>query len=107
MASQTDIDAVKVYLPDGVAEVGWTDEKIGAVFDTFSSVSQTVRAYWIDRVNNSTEFADISESGSSRSLTQVHENYRRQVEYWDDIIAKEKQFPDNRPRISFGQITLT
>ena len=105
MASAADIASVRVYLPtDAEVKHKWDDEKVGSIFDTFGSVSQTVGTYWADRVANTARYVDVNESGSVRSLSAVYSHAVEQLRYWDDIITKETKVSNNPP-IGFGRIS--
>jgi hypothetical protein len=87
VASEQAIAEVRENLPD---DAGWNDEKIGQVLDTFSGkVSRAVRSFWAKTAANTASLIDISESGSSRTLSKQHDNAVAQVKYWDGIIAEE------------------
>lgn len=107
-ATQTDIASVKSNLPaDCGTQFGWTDERIAAVLDAVNlSVPQTVRQFWVERVTNTHEFMDINESGSGRTLSQVHANAKEMLAYWDKRVAAEGVVTLKRP-ITFGAIDRT
>lgn len=87
MATAEAIAEVLSNLPD---DSGWTDETAGTALDSFGgSVPRAVRSFWAKRVANTANLVDISESGSSRSLSKKHEQAREQLAYWDSIIAAE------------------
>lgn len=87
MASEQAVAEVLAHLPDDDA---WTSEQAGQALDTFAgNVSRAVRSFWAKRAANTADLVDISESGSSRSLSTKHKNAVEQVAYWDKIIADE------------------
>ena len=106
--SQSEIDSVKGNLPtDCGTQFGWTDEKIAAVLGAVnSSVPQTVRQFWLERLTNTHEYMDVNEAGSGRTLSQVHTNAKSMLEYWDQRVAAEGIVNLKRP-ISFGTIDRT
>lgn len=74
MADQADIDRIKGMLPNDAASYGWDDAYIGAFIDAGLSDNLILATFW-DKVSTSTaNLVDMSESGSSRSLSQVHKN---------------------------------
>lgn len=107
-ASSKEIEVIKSNLPNDCAtQFGWTDEKIAAVLDAVNlSVPQTVRQFWLERLTNTHEYMDVNESGSGRTLSQVHINAKAMLEYWDKRVAAEGIVTLKRP-ITFGQIDRT
>lgn len=104
-ANTKEVAVVKGNLPNDCAEqFGWTDEKIATVLDAVNlSVPQTVRQFWLERLTNTHEYMDINESGSGRTLSQVHVNAKEMLAYWDKRVAAEGIVTLKRP-ISFGSI---
>lgn len=102
--TNADVDAVRAYLPTNPEEYDWDDGKISDVLTvTNLSVPQTVRQFWLERVMNTAEFIDVNESGSSRTLSTVHQNARAMLEYWDKRVEAEGVITVRRP-ITFGEI---
>lgn len=95
MAAAEDIAEVREMLgPNSVAE-GWTDEKIGAALDAGDSPNTIARKYWESRMASTTSLADVSESGSSRSLHQIFANNQSMAAYFRGREAAED--PENQP----------
>jgi len=90
MADQEDIDAFKLLLPSNFEQYGWTDEVIGALLDQGKTQNYMLMQYW-DKVSAETaEFADMSESGSSRSLSTIHKNAVAMARIYRDLVDKEE-----------------
>jgi hypothetical protein len=104
MASEQDIALFKLHLA-GVEEV-WEDSQISTNIDALGSVSKAVRAFWSEKVNSSYRYMDISESSSSRSLSQIYRNAVEQLSRWDKIVSDEdaKQEQETVGSIRFGDI---
>ncbi len=105
MASTQDIALFKLHLA-GVEDI-WDDTLIGTNIDALGSVSKTVRAFWSEKVNSSYRYMDISESSSSRSLSQIYRNAVEQLARWDKIVSDEtlKEERETVGSIRFGDIT--
>jgi hypothetical protein len=89
MAEQEVIDAVRLLLgPESVAE-GWTDEKIGAMLDAGQDSEDVALGYWEFKAARTTTLVNVSESGSSRSLGDIHKNSLKMVEYYRGLKNKE------------------
>ena len=93
MATQEQVAAVKRLLPSEENQtalgVAWEGSTIGEVFDLELTVSKTVRAYWNAVLANTAMYMDVSESGSSRQLSQPWRNAWEMVQRWDRVVAEE------------------
>ena len=81
MASQGDIDAVKVQVIDEADSFGITDSVITAWLDSGLSVTKSILATWRAIAAKTAMVEDVSESGSSRN-SRIHDNARAMVEIW-------------------------
>lgn len=88
MASEADVKEVKALL-DGIEEP-WDEAKIGQTLDAVGSVAKTMRAFWSAKVNATYQLLDISESGSSRSMSNIYRNAMEQRTYWDGKVAEDE-----------------
>lgn len=91
MASQEDIDAFKQLLPSNYATYGWNDAIIGALLDAGKTENSMLMQYWDKVAAETAEFADMSESGSSRSLSTVHKNAVAMAKMYRDLVNKEEE----------------
>lgn len=93
MATEEQVASVQRLLPsdDNQTTLGveWDEDVVGQVFDLEGTVSKTVRAYWNAVLANTAMYMDISESGSSRQLSQPWRNAWEMVQRWDKIVADE------------------
>jgi hypothetical protein len=91
MAQQTDIDAVKVQLPDPtiLATFNIDDTAIGLLLDSGNTRSQTILAVWRAIAGKTATYTDISESGSSRNMTALNANAREMCSLWQAQVDKE------------------
>lgn len=53
---------------------GWTDTKLGAIIDGEDSVKAAASAVWYRKASQYATMVDVSESGSSRKLSDLHKN---------------------------------
>lgn len=110
MATEDQVAAVKVLLPseENQATLGveWDDVKIGQIFDLETTVTKTVRAYWNAVLANTAMYMDVSESGSSRTLSQPWRNAWEMVQRWDRLVTEEdvKKTRDVTGSVTFGRI---
>lgn len=108
MAEQADIEAVKDLMPG--EEDDWDDVKIETYLDGGKSVPETMLLFWEGKASKLYTMIDISESGSSRSLSRLYDNALKLQEYWAAKIAKEKEEADKQEekedrRLRFNRIT--
>lgn len=107
MATTAEVDAVKRLLPSDDNQVtlgvSWDDDVVSAVFDLETTTSKTVRAYWNAVLANTAMYMDVSESGSSRTLSQPWRNAWEMVQRWDRIVTEEE---DKKTREVTGSVTF-
>lgn len=93
MATPAEIEAVKDQLPEDAGEYGWDDDRIGEALDSGLTGNSLLLAFW-DKVSVSTaDLTDMSESGSSRSLSQIHKNALGMAKLYRDLVDKEVNPP--------------
>lgn len=89
MASEADIQLVKDGLSPEAEQIGWNSTKIGLHLDAGNSPTRTIRDFWAFRVAQTSDFVDISESGSSRTMESIWEHAKKMLDYWDGRVTKE------------------
>lgn len=108
MASEADIMIVRDNIPSEALEEGWDDVKIGVLLDSPMTTSRVIRHWWNYRASSTASFVNVSESGSSRSLSDIHRQALEMLKYWDARIAEEEA-PEppvqSDGRIGFHRIT--
>lgn len=92
MAEAADVAVVLDLLPAESGDEGWNEEKVAIYLDGGYSKYQAVALYWESKAAKLYTMIDISESGSSRSLSKVYDNAKGQAEYWRgrDLAEKEE-----------------
>jgi hypothetical protein len=55
-------------------ENGWTDDRLGDIIDSSVSVNQAASRVWYRKASALAGLVDVSESGSSRKLSDLHKN---------------------------------
>lgn len=104
----TTLAEVKDNLPNFAVNEGWDDAKIQAMIDAQTSLGRIMLTYWQGKAAATSEYVSVSESGSTRSLSDVYNNAVEMMKYWRDVVAKEEAATDDNPgfrRIGFGRIT--
>lgn len=110
MAEQSDIDNVWELLPPEAKEgdEAWSRERVAAALDSGKSVAGTMAQYWDIRAAQTYMLVNISESGSSRSLSTIHDNAVKMAKYWrdrDKDNEAEEVVGEVRNRVRFHKIT--
>ena len=97
MADESQIAEVLDLLPE---DSDWDSQKIGEYLDGDRSVPEVLLLFWRSRASKFSTALDVSESGSSRSLSRLYDNAKAMMDYWEDQIqiAKDKFEEDERDR---------
>ena len=93
MAEVRTVSQVADLLPVG-AKVGseaWDRVKIDSLLDEGNTVNQLMSRYWHAQAAATATMVDVSESGSSRSLSSIHENAVRMAQFWDEKVRAEEE----------------
>lgn len=53
---------------------GWTDEKLGNLIDELVTLDAAASQIWFRKASGYAALVDVSESGSSRKLSDLHKN---------------------------------
>lgn len=107
MADQGNIDLVKNSIPDDSAEDGWDDTFIGTLLDSGISVSKVTLAFWSGRVGKLSTAIDVSEAGSSRSLSRLFDQAKIAYDMWLEKTKAEDALvipPDTRRHATMGKM---
>ena len=78
---------VQEKLPGGLDE--WDSDKINGLLAEGLSSARILNRAWLAKAAATSEMVDVSESGSSRSMSGIHQNALRMAEYWGTIADKE------------------
>lgn len=73
-----------------VGETPWDQDRVIILLDQGNSVNKLMSRFWNAKAAESATMIDVSESGSSRSLSTIHENAVRMARYWDDRVKIEE-----------------
>ena len=105
MADQSVIDQVKANIPSDAAEDDWTDEFIGGLLDSGASISRVTLSFWQSRVAKLSTVVDVSESGSSRQLSNLFNQAKIAYDMWLEAVKLEDRPPlPQRPSIAFHKL---
>ena len=108
MATPEDIALVKTQIPEESNAYGFDDDTIGAMLDSGLSVTQTIQGVWSGISGKSSSMIDVQESGSSRSLSQIHTNAQAMADWWKqkaDLEAAQANPIKPKAKIAFHTAT--
>lgn len=102
----TSLEEVQNNLPPDATGEGWDEAKINSLVEAGTSLARIMMTYWSGRAAAYSKFVTVSESGSTRSLSDVHKQALDMLKYWTDRSNREEGIVDDprqRP-ISFGRM---
>ena len=107
MADPIQISEIQDLMPGG--DEDWDEAKISSYLDADKTVPECLQLFWESRASRLHTMIDISESGSSRSLSRLYDNALKLAEYWAGKVEKDKEAAkeeqaDLERRISFNTI---
>lgn len=89
MADQASIDAVIELLPEDALAAGWTESRVVGDLDAGNSKAMILLQWWNYRAANTADWVDITESGSTRALGNIHKQAKDMAAYWQSIVDRE------------------
>lgn len=93
MALEADVISVKNNIPDDAEADGWDDDYISGLLDAGLTVTKATLSFWTARVGKYASLVDVSESGSSRQLSQLFTQAKETYQIWLD----KSKLEDNPP----------
>lgn len=108
MAEAVDIASVQDLMPGD--DDSWNDQKVEQYLDSGKTIPEVMQLFWESRASKLYTMIDISESGSSRSMSRLYDNAAKQAEYWGSRVERDKEEAEKEAekedrRIRFGRIT--
>lgn len=100
MATVDEIAALRLLINEPDDTNGWTDEKLGLVIDGASSINDAARSVWVSKASTYVTLVDVSESGSSRKLSDLHKNALAMAKYYSDLDGEGAPDPDEGPIVA-------
>lgn len=74
MASEDQIRDVRERVAEPDDSNGWSDERLGRVIDDSTTLNAAAARVWSEKAAVFAELVDVSESGSSRKLSDLRKN---------------------------------
>lgn len=82
MATATEIALVRQYINEPNNEQGWTDVRIGEIADAATNLKNAAGDIWTIKAATYIGLVDVSESGSSRKLSDLHKQAKDMADYY-------------------------
>lgn len=89
MATLEEIAELRRMIGEPGSDAPWDDAAVGVLIDASSSMNAAAMKAWEQKAASYASLVDISESGSSRRLSQLQEQALRMVTYYRNIVEGE------------------
>jgi pectin methylesterase-like acyl-CoA thioesterase len=74
MATEEQISALRLMVDEEGDCGGWDDDKLAAAIDASETLNGAAARVWYLKAGSYANLVDVSESGSSRKLSDLHKN---------------------------------
>lgn len=98
MASAEAINALRRMINDVSEPFDYSTEDLNARLDSGLSPDAISATVWREKAAKFSELVDISESGSSRKLSDLRKGALEQAAYYDGLVAEASVLIAGRPR---------
>ncbi len=85
MATIEEIEELRDLINEPDDTNGWTDEKLATLLDATLTMNEAASRAWSMKATTVAALVDVSESGSSRKLSDVHKNYLAMAKHFGDL----------------------
>lgn len=107
MATEAQIRIVAEMLGPSATDNGWDDTRISADIDNGLTANQIALAWWRYRAAQTAQFVNVSEGGSSRSLSDIHRAAAAMASQFEKSVSQDEQGdPQDKP-ISYRSRTIS
>lgn len=72
MATAAEVNALRLLIAEPDDSNGWTDQKLSALLDAGATQNAIASEIWTSKAATFAGLVDVSESGSSRKLSDMH-----------------------------------
>lgn len=98
MATATQVTSLRRMVDDVAAPQQYDDNELSTRIDEAASLEQAASVIWREKAASFSTLVDVSESGSSRKLSDLRKAALEQASYYDGVVATAVQATANRPR---------
>lgn len=85
MATAAEIAALRLLVNEPDDSNGWSDERLEALIDAGDSTNAIASGIWTAKAATFTTLVDVSESGSSRKLSDLHKQALAMATYFGGL----------------------
>ena len=96
MATADDVELLKRL--GSAAHENYNDVALGVMIDTLT-MNGAAAQLWRETASSTTQLVDVSESGSSRKMSDVHKNAVAMADYYQSLADKAAETAGNVTRI--------
>ena len=89
MATEEDIAQLRLMVNEPDECGGWDDEKLGLAIDGTDTLNAAAAGVWLLKAGQASSLVDVSESGSSRKLSDIQKNALSMSQQYASIDAPE------------------
>jgi hypothetical protein len=97
MASFEDVTKLRGLTNELDDSNGWTDERLGNLIDTSLTLNAAASHVWLLKAGQYATLVDVSESGSSRKLSDLRKNAMEMVAYFKGLDVTDADTSGGRP----------
>lgn len=83
MATAEEIATLRLLIAEEVDELPYSDQVLGERLDASNSAAGLAREIWTEKAARYAELVNVSESGSSRNLSDLHKNALAMAGYFE------------------------
>jgi hypothetical protein len=95
VASPEDIAALRDLISEPDDSNGWTDERLGGLLDSGLTLNAAAGKAWVLKAGTFATLVDVSESGSSRKLSDLRKNAMEMGSYYSGLDGSDVVVPDS------------
>lgn len=89
MATEDEITALRRMVAEADDSNGWTDEQLAAIIDAEDTLNAAAAVVWSSKAGQVANLVDVSESGSSRKLSDLRKSALEMSAYYTGLDATE------------------
>lgn len=94
MAEAVDIARLRRLIGEPEDSTVWTDAVLAQIIDDAADLNSAALEVWESKAASAASYVDTTESGSSRKMSQIHEQALKMIAYFKGIADPTTQPPD-------------
>lgn len=89
MPSLEDVAALREAINEPDDSNGWSDDRVGALIDAETTLNAAISRAWLLKAGQYAALVDVSESGSSRKLSDLRKNAMEMSTHYGNLDGEE------------------